>query len=61
MLVGFVGGANGMLLEQMLDAEEIGYRHVVVEGETRICQTLVEAGNPETTELVEEMPPLTSG
>ena len=59
MLVGFIGGANGMLLEQMLDEEEIGYRHIVVEGETRICQTLVEAGNPETTELVEEMPPLT--
>jgi tagatose 6-phosphate kinase len=60
LLVGFVGGANGMLLEQMLDEEEMGYRHIVVEGETRICQTLVEAGNPETTELVEEMPPLTS-
>jgi tagatose 6-phosphate kinase len=58
MLVGFVGGANGMLLEQMLDEEDVAYRHVVVEGETRICQTLVEAGNPETTELVEEMPPL---
>jgi len=60
VLIGFVGGASGMLLEQMLDAEEVGYRHVVVEGETRICQTLVEAGNPETTELVEEMPPLSS-
>ena len=60
LLVGFVGGANGMLFEQMLDEEEIGYRHIVVEGETRICQSLVEAGNPETTELVEEMPPLTS-
>jgi len=60
ILVGFVGGANGMLLEQMLDVEDVGYRHVVVKGETRVCQTLVEAGNPETTELVEEMPPLSS-
>ncbi len=60
VLVEFIGGANGRLLEQMLDAEEVGYRHVEVEGETRICQTLVEAGNPETTELVEEMPPLTA-
>lgn len=60
ILVEFVGGANGMLLEQMLDAEDVGYRHVVVEGETRVCQTLVEEGNPETTELVEEMPPLSS-
>ena len=59
VLVGFVGGANGELLEKMLDAEEVGYRHVVVEGETRICQTLVEEGHPETTELVEEMPPIT--
>ena len=59
VLVGFAGGVNGTLLEQMLDAEDVGYRHVMVEGETRICQTLVEEGNPETTELVEEMPPLT--
>jgi tagatose 6-phosphate kinase len=58
ILVGFVGGENGALLEKMLDAEDVGYRHVVVEGETRICQTLVEQGNPEITELVEEMPPL---
>ncbi len=58
ILVEFVGGTNGMLLEQMLDAEDVGYRHVAVEGETRVCQTLVEEGNPETTELVEEMPPL---
>lgn len=60
MLVGFSGGANGGLLEQMLDAEGVGYRHVDVAVETRVCQTLVEAGNPETTELVEEMPPITS-
>lgn len=59
-LVEFVGGANGRLLETMLDAEGVGYRHVDVAGETRICQTLVEAGNPETTELVEEMPPISS-
>jgi 1-phosphofructokinase family hexose kinase len=58
VLVGFAGGENGALLEKMLDAEAVGYRHVVVEGETRICQTLVEEGNPETTELVEEMPPI---
>ena len=61
LLFGFAGGANGRLLEQMLDAEDINYRHVHVSGETRICQTLVEAGNPETTELVEEMPPVDSG
>ena len=61
LLVGFAGGANGKLLEQMLVAEGVGFRHVHVEGETRICQTLVEAGNPESTELVEEMPRITSG
>ncbi len=59
-LVGFAGGANGRLLEEMLDSEGVGFRHVEVAGETRICQTLVEAGNPETTELVEEMPPIDS-
>lgn len=61
VLVGFSGGANGRLLERMLDDEGVGYRHVDVAGETRFCQTLVEAGNPETTELVEEMPPITPG
>jgi tagatose 6-phosphate kinase len=59
-LVEFVGGSNGVLLEKMLEAEGVGYRHVEVDSETRICQTLVEAGNPEITELVEEMPPISS-
>ncbi len=60
LLVGFSGGANGRLLERMLDEEGVPHRHVEVEGETRICQTLIEAGNPETTELVEEMPPISA-
>jgi len=60
VLLEFAGGANGRLLEQMLGTEGVAFRHVDVEGETRICQTLVEEGNPETTELVEEMPPITS-
>jgi 1-phosphofructokinase family hexose kinase len=59
-LVEFVGGSNGRVLEAMLKAEGVGFRHVEVDGETRICQTLVESGNPETTELVEEMPPISS-
>ncbi|MDZ8117462.1 1-phosphofructokinase family hexose kinase [Pontiella agarivorans] len=59
-LIEFSGGKNGRLLEQLLNAEGIGYRHIEVDGETRICQTLVESGNPDTTELVEEMPPITS-
>ncbi len=58
LLVGFSGGANGELLEQMLTSEGVTFRHVETTGDTRICQTLVEAGNPETTELVEEMPPV---
>ena len=59
-LVGFAGGANGQLLEEMLTHEGVAFEHVQVEGETRICQTLLEAGNPESTELVEEMPPISS-
>jgi tagatose 6-phosphate kinase len=59
-LAGFAGGANGRLLEELLMQEQVPFRHVQVEGETRICQTLLEAGNPETTELVEEMPPISS-
>jgi len=59
-LVGFAGGANGRLLEEMLSNEGVAFRHVEVEGETRICQTLLEKGNPESTELVEEMPAISS-
>ncbi len=56
LLVGFAGGSNGALLETMLSEEGVAFENVTTRGETRICQTLVEAGNPETTELVEEMP-----
>lgn len=59
-LIGFAGGANGRLLEKMLRLEGIAFDHVETAGETRICQTLVETGNPETTELVEEMPAVTA-
>lgn len=59
-LLGFSGGENGVLLEKMLKGEGIKFHHVQVAGETRICQTLVEAGQSEATELVEEMPPLDS-
>ncbi len=58
LLLGFSGGPNGALLEKMLEDEGVTFRHVQTQGETRICQTLVEAGHSETTELVEEMPPL---
>jgi 1-phosphofructokinase family hexose kinase len=57
-LLGFVGGENGRRLERMLDAEGVRYQHVSTEGETRICQTLLEEGRGDPTELVEEMPPL---
>ena len=59
-LIGFAGGVNGGLLEEMLTDEGVAFQHVETEGETRICQTLLEAGHPESTELVEEMPPLSS-
>lgn len=59
-LVGFAGGANGRLLEKMLGGEGVAFRHVETDGETRICQTLLTAGHQEGTELVEEMPPISS-
>ncbi len=57
-LIGFAGGANGRCLETMLNNEGVDFQHVMTKGETRICQTLVEIGHPDTTELVEEMPAL---
>lgn len=58
MLVGFLGGANGERVKKILAHEEVVFQHVEVTGETRICQTLIEENNPEPTELVEEMPPI---
>ena len=53
-LVGFCGGANGSRYLHLLDKEGIDHDHVTVEGETRICHTLIE--EQAVTELVEEMP-----
>ena len=53
-LVGFCGGANGSRYLHLLDKEGIDHDHVTVEGETRICHTLIE--EQAVTELIEEMP-----
>ena len=53
-LVGFCGGAHGKRYLHLLDEEGIDHHHVSVEGETRICHTLIE--EQAVTELVEEMP-----
>ena len=61
LLLGFAGGANGRMLERMLDAEGVRCFHVETVGETRICQTLSATNDPEPTELVEEMPAVRAG
>ncbi|MFL2877007.1 MAG: 1-phosphofructokinase family hexose kinase [Pontiellaceae bacterium] len=53
-LVGFCGGANGSRYLHLLDKEGIDHDHVTVEGEMRICHTLIE--EQAVTELIEEMP-----
>ena len=53
-LVGFCGGANGKRYLHLLDEEGIDHQHLMVEGETRICHSLIE--EQVVTELVEEMP-----
>jgi len=56
VLLGFAGGLNGKRFSALLKEYGVAHEMVWVSGETRICETLVEAGNPEPTELVEEMP-----
>jgi tagatose 6-phosphate kinase len=56
--VGFVGGDNGHHFESLMAESGVDCAHVRVQGNTRYCQTLIERGNPEVTELVEEMPAL---
>jgi tagatose 6-phosphate kinase len=53
--VGFLGGANGVAVAEMLRAGCFPFHYIVVQSETRICQTLIDQENGEVTELVEEM------
>lgn len=57
-LLTVAGGARGRLLEAELRRQELSAHVVVVDAETRICQTLVSCSPP--TELVEEAGPLRS-
>ena len=54
VLTGFLGGATGATMRDLLAARGIGEQCVAVAAPTRICTTLMEDGCPGVTELVEE-------
>lgn len=54
VLTGFLGGATGAMMRELLAARGVGERCVEVPAATRICTTLMEEGRSGVTELVEE-------
>ena len=56
--IGFCGGDNGRRLLAMLEAEGLFMESVPVDGNTRICQSLIDHAAKDVTELVEELPPV---
>jgi 1-phosphofructokinase family hexose kinase len=56
--IGFCGGDNGRKLQELLDAEGLVMESVLVAGNSRICQTLLDRTAQKVTELVEELPPV---
>ncbi len=55
-LLTIAGGHRGRLVAQSLSQDGVNARVVRVEGESRLCQTLIDPRG--ATELVEEVPPL---
>lgn len=55
-VTGFIGGANGRHLIELLEAQGVESDFTPMEAETRICQTLLDLQAGTTTELVEEAP-----
>ena len=58
MATGFVGGARGLLLRELLDRAGIGNDFVEVEAATRLCTTVIDGTTGAVTELVQESEPV---
>jgi tagatose 6-phosphate kinase len=56
-----LGGERGRLVKRLLREGRIPFRAVPVEGNTRICTTLIDAHHRTHTELVEESEPASRG
>ena len=61
LLLGFAGGYTGMAICGLLDKENIAYRFIDTEIETRICQTILSDNQTDFTELIEDAPQLPAG
>lgn len=53
---GFVGGMNGRKIEQLLQEEQLQTSFVTIQGESRVCLTVVDRQTKEMTELLEQGP-----
>jgi tagatose 6-phosphate kinase len=60
LMLSFAGGANGQIVRDLLETEQLPCRWVETKAETRICQTLLSDDHDGCTELVENSPPLSS-
>lgn len=57
LLTGFLGGATGQMMRDLLAARGVAERCLETPAPTRICNTVIEAGRSGVTELVEEAAP----
>ena len=55
LLLGYAGGANGLRFRRALEQEGLRFELQEIEGETRICTTILEQDRT-TTELIEPSP-----
>lgn len=60
LMLSFAGGANGQIVRDLLETEQLPCRWVETKAETRICQTLLSDDHDGCTELVENTAPLSA-
>jgi tagatose 6-phosphate kinase len=53
---GFVGGLNGWIIKRMLEEEGIKHRFVEIEGNSRMCLTIIQRKNLSITEIYDPSP-----
>ncbi|WP_096436800.1 1-phosphofructokinase [Alteribacter populi] len=56
---GFVGGNNGQKIKELLTERGIAHDFIPVQGESRVCMSIIDEGKKEETELLEAGPYIT--
>lgn len=60
LLTGFIGGATGQKVTKLLDTENMQYKFIEVNDDTRICLNIIDDMDKSQTEFLEKGPSVTS-